>query len=81
MQAQSSASAMLWLHTVYTGATPGILTPLPKPAKGMREKPGKAWKKKEQHLELLSGTAEITFICSRLHETFPSNQNHSGGPW
>lgn len=70
MQAQSSASAMLWLHTAYTGATPGILTPLPKPAKGMREKLV-AWKKKEQHLELLSGTAETAFICSRLHETFP----------
>lgn len=27
--------------------------------------------KKEQHLELLSGTEEITFISSRWHETFP----------
>lgn len=50
MQAQSSASAMLWLHTVYTGATPGILTPLPKPAKGMREKLGKAWEKKRSNI-------------------------------
>lgn len=45
MQAQSSASAMLWLHTAYTGVTPGILTQLPKPAKGMREKLV-AWKKR-----------------------------------
>lgn len=71
MQAQSSASAMLWVHTAYTGATPGILTPIPKAAKGMREKLV-AWKKKEQYLKLFSGTAEMTFICSRLHETFPS---------
>lgn len=70
MQAQSSASAMLCLHTAYTGATPGILTPLPKPkpAKGMRDKLV-AWKKKikkEQHLELLSRTAEITFITRNI---------------
>lgn len=49
MQAQSSDSAMLCLHTAYTGATPGILTPLPKPkpAKGMRDKLV-AWKKKNK---------------------------------
>lgn len=51
------------LHRSYSRDT----NPSPKTCKGHE---GKAWKglgkKKEQHLELLSGTAEITFICSRL---------------
>lgn len=80
MQAQSSAWAMLWLHTAHTAAAPGILTPLPKPAKGMREKLV-AWKKKEQHLELLSGTEEIILYAAGDMKHFPPNQNHSGGPW
>lgn len=75
MQAQSSASAMLWLHTVYTGATPGILTPLPKPAKGMREKLGKAWEKKGATFGIIIRNSRNYLYMQQI------NQNHSGGPW
>lgn len=69
MQAQGSASAMLWLHTAYTGATPGILTPLPKPAKGMREKLV-AWKKRSNIWNYYQEQQKLSFVWSRLHETF-----------
>lgn len=60
---------MLWLHTAYTGATPGILTTLPKPAKGMREKLV-AWKKRSNIWQgsLFSKTVYLYFIKQLLTE-------------
>lgn len=72
MQAQSSASAMLWLHTAYTGATPGILTTLPKPAKGMREKLV-AWKKRSNIWNYYQEQQKLLLYAAGHMKHFPSN--------
>lgn len=73
MQAQSSASAMLWLHIAYTGATPGILTPLPKPAKGMREKLV-AWKKRSNTWNYYQEQQKLLLYDADNMKHSPSNQ-------